>query len=103
MNERLVYLLQQVNRAAASEEEYGELLELIRRDNSGEAEQIIHAFHRVSPGDSAPYSPEEMDTLFAAILKTDRESLTASDIPVRTIHQVRFRWWAAAAVIVCLC
>jgi len=103
MHERLVYLLQQVSRAVASEQEYGELLELIRTDRSGETENIIHAFHRLSPGDSAPYSPEEMETLFAAILRTDRESLKASDIPVKPIRQVRFGWWAAAAIIICLC
>ena len=105
MDKRLVYLLQQVSRGVASEEEFGELLELIRTDRSGEAVTIIDEFLRVSPGDSAPYSPEEMDTLFAAILKAGREPFKASDIPETPVRPMRFwsRRWAAAAIILCLC
>ena len=108
MDKRLVYLLQQVSRGAASEEDFGELLELIRMDESGEAITIIHDFLRLSPVDSAPYSQEEMDTLFAAILKAGRKpfkAFEAPDIPVTPVRRLRFRsrWWAAAAVIACLC
>src|ERR1700744_786484 len=104
MNERLFHLLQQVRQGTVSQAQYRELMELIRTDDSEEAENAITAYRRLLPVDSDPYTEEEMDRLFTAILQAEIDPLKKSNTPVQPVRPmvIRYRRWVAAAIIISL-
>lgn len=111
-NQRLKYLLEQVQRGAASPEEYNELQELINTDQSGEIIQQVHVFHAEHPDvsdNTQPYNFSYWNDAVKEILQVDKikemdeqEKEIAEIPPSQRVHFLRRNWWAAAAVIILL-
>ncbi|MBC9932357.1 FecR family protein [Chitinophaga qingshengii] len=89
--ERLIYLLSQARRRLATSEEYTELLDMIRADDTGVINAEIAAFHGPAAPDNTT-DPAEWQLLATAILAADKT-------PPHRIRSFRWRWAAAACLL----
>ncbi len=99
MDNKLAALLERTHNGTADEQDYAELLELIRRDESGNTGRDIQSFHNLTLQAGETYSAEEMHALFAGILKVEK---IAAPSPVHRVHFLRKWGWAAASVVLLL-
>ncbi|MBO9729662.1 MAG: FecR domain-containing protein [Chitinophaga sp.] len=99
-NERLRYLLEQVQRHQATQAEYKELLQFISDDDTGDVAQQLDAFHGIVPNtanQAEEYDHAYWQSVVAQILNADK-SLPLVPVKKRVPFLRRY-WWAAAAVL----
>lgn len=100
-NERLRYLLEQVQRQQATPAEYKELLQFISHDDTGDVTQQLDAFHGINSNTATraeEYDYAYWQSVVTQILNADK-SLPLAPVK-KPVHFLQRYWWAAAAMLV---
>ncbi|HEY5408368.1 MAG TPA: FecR domain-containing protein [Ginsengibacter sp.] len=107
-NQKLLYLLHQVKRDKATEEEFRELIQFINSDESGEIMEEINNFHE-NPiwlsQNSKPYNYDYWQAIARKILEVDKTKEEDDIKYIEPVRRVRFgyRWAAAAVILLMIC
>src|SRR4051812_21363186 len=103
--QRIVYLLNQIDLGLASAEELLEITALIDEDQSGSVIERIHQLNlrRIEGAEGSQYNSLKWQRTIQDILKADQLSTPAEKETQPIVHRVHFlrpRWFRYAAAIV---